>query len=432
VEPDVLLDSVARGGLLPPGGPVVALLSGGRDSVCLLDVAVRLAGAPAVTALHVNYGLRAEADGDEAHCAALAAALGVELVVERAQRPDRAGNLQAWARDVRYGAAARLALRRGARVATGHTATDQAETVLYRLAASPGRRALLGMPERDGRLIRPLLAVTREQTADYCRARGLAWREDPSNRDRARGAVRHRLVEALREVHPAAEANVLRTSRLLREEAEVLDAMVSEILGGERRIEVARLAALPAGLGRLVARRLAEEALPEGAFAPAASVRLDEILALGPEGGALDLGSGLRAVVEQGVLSFAIGPPPEPPPELALPVPGRVRFGDWEVRCEPAIAEPGPGVVDAAALGGHPTVRAWRPGDRMAPLGLGGSRTLQDLFTDRHVPRERRRTLPLVEAGGDIAWIPGVATGERFRVTPATRDAVRLSATAVE
>ena len=109
-----------------------------------------------------------------------------------------------------------------------------------------------------------------------------------------------------------------------------------------------------------------------------------------------------------------------------------MRFGGWEVRCEAAAAEPAAGVVDLATLGGHPTVRAWRPGDRMAPLGLGGTRTLQDLFTDRRVPRERRRTLPLVEAGGEIAWVPGVATGERFRVTPRTRDAVRLSATPLD
>src|SRR5205823_13795653 len=117
------------------------------------------------------------------HCRALAGPLGVGLEVERRGRPEGAGNLQAWARDIRYGGAARLALRRGARVAAGHTATDQAETVLYRLAASPGRRALLGMPARDGRLVRPLLDFTREDTAAYCRARGLGWREAPSNQD---------------------------------------------------------------------------------------------------------------------------------------------------------------------------------------------------------------------------------------------------------
>lgn len=441
MDPGDLIRAVREGGLLAPGRPVVALVSGGRDSVCLLDVAAQVAGPDAVLALHVNYRLRPEADGDEAHCAALARALGVELTVERPVRPEGAGNLHAWARDARFGAAARLALRRDAVVATGHTATDQAETVLYRLAASPGRRALLGMPARDGRLVRPLLTYTREETAAYCRARGLEWREDRANDDTARFArarVRHDLVPALRALHPAAEANVLHTTRLLRDEAEVLDALVDEVVAGAREVELGRLAALPPALRRLVVRRLAEDAAERGAprpdlrdpatCAPAAAARVDEMLALGAEGGAVDLGGGLRAVVEQGVLRFAAGPPGTAPAAVVLPVPGQVRFGAWEVRCQAAPAEPGAGVVDASALGRAATVRAWQAGDRMAPLGLGGTKTLQDLFVDRHVPRERRRSLPLVVADGEIAWVPGVATGERFRITGATRAAVRLSA----
>jgi tRNA(Ile)-lysidine synthase len=256
-------------------------------------------------------------------------------------------------------------------------------------------------------------------------------------------------VPALRAIHPAAEANLLRTTELLRDEAEVLDAVVDEALAGADSIEVARLVALPAALRRLVARRLAEDAgatsapaanlgdragfpgglRPAGAFAPAAAARVDEALALGSGGGALDLGGGLRAVVEQGRLRYAFGPPAEAPASVALPVPGHVRFGAWEVRCEAAAPEAAAGVVDAAAFGGAATIRAWRPGDRMAPLGLGGTRALQDLFTDRRVPRERRRSLPVVVvAGGEIAWVPGVATGERFRITDATRAAVRLTA----
>src|SRR5439155_152933 len=141
-----LLERVRATGLLASGRPVVVLLSGGRDSVCLLDIAVAL-GAPAI-ALHVNYGLRDDAAEDEALCRALCERLGVPLTVRRPRRPE--GNLQAWARDVRYAEAAALALARHADVAAGHTATDQAETVLYRLAASPGRRALLGMAARSG------------------------------------------------------------------------------------------------------------------------------------------------------------------------------------------------------------------------------------------------------------------------------------------
>src|SRR5437764_4937091 len=147
---DRVLAAARATALLPAGAPVVVMLSGGRDSVCLLDVARRLAGPGSASALHVNYGLRDESDGDEAYCAQLCARLGIGLVVERAAAPRR-GNLHAWARDLRYGAAARLALARGARVATGHTASDQADTALYHLAASPGRRPQLGSPAGPGR-----------------------------------------------------------------------------------------------------------------------------------------------------------------------------------------------------------------------------------------------------------------------------------------
>jgi tRNA(Ile)-lysidine synthase len=314
-----LLERVRATGLLPAGRPVVVLLSGGRDSVCLLDVAVRLAGPRAVSALHVNYGLRAEASGDESFGRELCAGLGVELEVHTARRPEDAGNLQAWARDVRLGTGARLAAARGARLATGHTATDQAETVLYRLAASPGRRALLGMAERDGLLVRPLLRVTRAETAAHCTARGLAWREDASNADPAyaRNRARAGLVPALRELHPAAEANVVRTAELLREEAAVLDEVVATALAGRDRIAVAHLAALPPALARLVVRRLAEDA--SGRLCARAAARLPDVLALGD--GALDLGDGARAIVAGGVLRVEPTPPGRSAP---APLPARV------------------------------------------------------------------------------------------------------------
>jgi tRNA(Ile)-lysidine synthase len=304
---DDLRERVRATGLLPAGADVVVLLSGGRDSVCLLDVAVALGCA--VRALHVNYGLREEADADEAHCRALCAQLGVELVVHRATRPaDATGNLQAWARDVRYGAATEVA---GAGlVAVAHTASDQAETVLYRLAASPGRRALLGMAPRSGRLVRPLLGVTRAQTGAWCQSRGLAWRDDATNASDqyARGRVRHGLLPTLEAVDPRAAENVVRTAQLLRDEAEVLDVVVDTALAGRDRIALAHLRTLPPALARLVVRRLAEGAT--GALCARAATRVDDILALG-DAGTLDVGDGARAVVEGGVLRFE-GTPPLP------------------------------------------------------------------------------------------------------------------------
>lgn len=309
-----MLEEVRAGGLLAAGGTVVVLLSGGRDSVCLLDVAVRVAaddGPGRVRALHVNYGLRDEAGDDERHCAALCERLGVPLSVERPRRPEAGGNLQAWARDVRYAAATRLALAHDADparrvVAAGHTADDQVETILYRLASSPSRRALLGMRPRDGLLVRPLLGITRAQTTAYCEARALAWCDDVTNDgDRyARNRVRNGLVPALEQIHPAAAANVLRTAALLRDEGEVLDGLVGQQLderGGRLEIPLARLAGLPPALRRLVVQRLADGAA--GKLVPGAARHADEVAGLRRTGRAmLDLGGGVRAVAERGVL----------------------------------------------------------------------------------------------------------------------------------
>ena len=405
-----VLEAARAGGLIVPGEPLLVMLSGGADSVCLLDVALRLGAG--VSALHVNYGLREEAAVDEEHCRALCRSLGVRLTVERVLLSEE-GNLQAQARDARYRIAERLAV---GDYAAAHTASDQAETVLYRLAVSPGRRALLGMEARRGRLVRPLLAVTREETRGYCRERGLDWREDASNRDPrfARTRVRHELMPALRSLGPAAERTVAETARLLRDEAEVLDVAVQEALarlGGGPAAQLAELAQLPPALARLVLRELAERAAGEPVALSRAEV--DAVLGLGAAGGSrsLDLGRGLRAIAEYGTLRFSRGPDPPVPEPVPLPVPGVARFGPWEVE---AAAGGGEVSVSMEALAGPLTVRGWREGDRMRPLGRGGSKSLQDLLTDRKVPRALRRSLPVVEAGEGIVWVAGVALDERF------------------
>ncbi|HTX45937.1 MAG TPA: tRNA lysidine(34) synthetase TilS [Solirubrobacteraceae bacterium] len=302
-----MLERAAADGLLVRGRPVVVLYSGGRDSTCLLDLASSIAGAGAVTALHVNYGLREAAEEDERHCAAVCERLAVPLELRHPRRPE-SGNVQAWARDERYGAAAALALELDGDVASAHTATDQIETILYRLASSPSRRALLGMRPRDGRLVRPLLHFTREDTTAWCRERGLGWRDDASNDsdDYARGRIRSTLVPALRAVHPAAERNVLALAAFLRDEAEVLDGLVDDALSGRDEIAVAALRSMPPALRRLVVQRLADRASVSG-LAPGAARRTDEIAAL-QDGGALDIGSGVRATVRGGVVRF--GPTP--------------------------------------------------------------------------------------------------------------------------
>jgi len=439
-----ILEGVRATHLLDENPQCVALVSGGRDSICLLDVLVTLLGCGRVSVLHVNYGLRgAASDGDEEHVRAVCERLGVPLVVERVSSPPAGGNLQGWARQLRYAAARRHAARSGALIATGHTASDQAETILYRLAASPGRRALLGMPARDGNLIRPLLGLDREQTTAYCLARGLAWREDASNSEPrfARARVRHGLLASLRTIHPAAESNVLRTAELLRDEAHVLDRVVDEFLAGRAAVPLAELRNLEPQLARLVLIRLAENA--GAGYLPGAGRQLAELEALARAGGSgtLDVGGGVRAVVEYGVLRFELATDDRLPEEVALSVPGQARFGEWTLTAElrstmadEALAQRrGDGavaVLDADRLDlDSLRVRGWRAGDSIRPIGLDGrSKSVADLFTDRRFPRAMRALTPIVVCGEEVLWVAPLATADRVRVTPQTRRVALIAA----
>jgi tRNA(Ile)-lysidine synthase len=414
------LEAARETGLVRAGEPLLVMVSGGGDSVALLDIAVRLGAR--VSALHVNYGLRQDSPLDEALVQQICEERNIPLTVEHIALPGE-GNLQDAARDARYALAEHLA---EGDYAAAHTASDQAETVLYRLAVSPGSRALHGMSPRRGRLVRPLLGVTRDEVRDYLRSRGLEWREDPSNADRrfARARVRHDVLEALRELSPAAERTIAETARQLREEAEVLDAAVADalgVLGGGPAVSASELGRQPAAVRRLVLRHLAEQAGGELGVGDT-----ERILALGGRGSkSLDLAGGVRVVVEYGTLRFTRAGEPAVPDPVVLTVPGRARFGDWEVEAGAGA----PGDVSVTGVTGPLTVRAWREGDRMRPSGLGGTKTLQDLFTDRKVPRELRRTLPVVVAGDEIVWVAGVAVDERFAASAEASEAVGLSAT---
>jgi tRNA(Ile)-lysidine synthase len=168
---------------------------------------------------------------------------------------------------------------------------------------------------------------------------------------------------------------------------------------------------------RLVLRALAGRTL--------STRELDAILALGERGTkSLDLGGGLRAVSEYGTLRFSRTADAAPPDPVLLTVPGRARFGDWEVEARLGA----PGDVTVSHLAPELTVRAWRDGDRMRPAGLGGSKSLQDLFTDRKVPRALRHTLPVIESDGEIVWVAGVAVDERFAAAEGAEGSVGLRA----
>ncbi len=212
-------EHVRRHELIPPGGEVTCLVSGGADSTCLWHALGALGYR--VSALHVNHGLRdVESDEDARFCGELMGAEVVEVPPARTE---------AELRDLRYAVA-------GDRLrATGHTASDQVETVLYRLATSGTTRGI--KVRREDGVVRPLLPLWREETEAYCRAEGLAWRTDSTNPDTVRGLIRSELLPSLRRLHPAAERNILRAAEERRplppELAELLDAPV-----GSKRLDL--------------------------------------------------------------------------------------------------------------------------------------------------------------------------------------------------
>ena len=289
---------VAEHGVLEPGEPVVALVSGGADSLCLWGV-LRDLGHP-VEALHVEHGLRGEAGLDDA---AFCAGLGATVVPVDLEA---GANLEARAREARYAAAREHAMGRA--IATGHTLTDQAETVVYRLASSSGVRALSGLRPRAGELARPLLCVTAAETREWCRAAGLSPRIDDTNVDTRlrRNLIRHDVMPALRRVHPGAEANIARTAELLAELDELLDELAGEHVSSE--LDLDRLAELPRPLRAIVLRAAAERAAGRPLRLPRALTdRLVEVAQRSAGVERLSLGRDLEACRDRRTLVF--GPP---------------------------------------------------------------------------------------------------------------------------
>jgi tRNA(Ile)-lysidine synthase len=438
-----LLRAVESTGLIARGSDGVVLVSGGADSACLAAAATALCGPDRVYGVHLNYGLREGSDADERAARALCAKLRIDLHIERPELGE--GNVQARARELRMAAAERLRARLGAAwIATGHTRSDLAETVLYRLAVSPGSRALLGMAPASGRLIRPLHRLSREQTRAIARDAGLPFSDDPTNRSSiyARNRIRLEILPLLEQIGPEVERNIATTHAELLEEAELLVGLADDVIAAAGAadglpIRHEELAVLEPALLRLVLRRLAERVAGER------PVRIDrrraqELLELAgsAEAGSLDLGRGLRAIGEAGTLRFVVGearPPSEP---VRLRVPGSVRFADWELRAEIRDGDHPPAgpelaTLDLDLLGDDLLVRAWREGDRIRPLGLGGSKSLQDLFTDSGVPRSLRRRLPVLLSGDRVAWVAGVAVSEEFRLGPGSRRAAVITARAI-
>ena len=434
---------LAMSALLAPGEPLLAGVSGGPDSVTLLDALVQLGWRPHVC--HLNHQLRgADSDADAAFVRDLAARYGLPGTFEsRAVAADEDA-----ARRARFDFFASVARRTGiTTLALGHTADDQVETFLLRLLRGTGVPGLVGIwPERQIgslRVIRPLLKVRRAEILEHLAAEKLAFREDRSNQDArfTRNRIRHELLPLLeREFNPAIRDVLWRTGEILRDEDYYLTHHVMRTFYlatcQSDAVIVKALASYPVAVQRRLLRFwLGGEDEVGGARFSFAQIEAVRQLALADSPGAeVALPGDLIAYREyerlkkaprqdlepvQGHWPVQIGGPtviPELKTRFVSDVVPALQRGDSSEEC-----------FDLGALGAKPFVRTWREGDRFQPLGMAEEKKLQDFFVDEKVPgRQRCRTPLLCATDGRIAWVVGCRLAEPFKITDQTRRILRV------
>jgi len=429
--------------LLPGEGAVVAF-SGGPDSAALLWGMSRLAGRRGLrlAAAHLDHAMDPGSAERAAGAARLAAGLGVPLIAGRIDVPAcrRTGESpEAAARRERYGFLERVRRETGSRwIVTAHHRDDQAETVLLRMLFGSGLEGLAGIRPVHGAVARPLLGTPREALLAVVAAAGLEPVEDPTNQDTGvpRNRVRHRLLPYLKEGDPELPVRLARMAERARGAGRAIERALGNRLAvmpveGGIALERAALARLPEALQPFAFAWLHRQA---GSPYPAGEAARRELLRqlAEPRGGgraACDCGSGWRWEVAGELL--ILRRPAEsrervPDFTYTLVIPGELEIPEIAVRVrvsrravEPWMFQGSPHRAALAlplAEGDHVTIRNRRPGDRIHPLGAGGSRRLKEVLIDRRVPRHVRERLPLLCVGERVAWAPGVTIDQRFRL----------------
>lgn len=436
--------ALRRQAILAGGETVLVGVSGGADSVALLHLLAELAPEWRLRlhVLHVDHQLRPDSARDAEFVRALGLRLDVPVDVERVTVA-AGGSLEAAARAARYAALEAWADRVGAhRIALGHTADDQAETVLMRLLQGAGVRGLAGIPAVRGRVMRPLLHLRHADLVAELRRAGLAWLEDPSNRDPKylRNRIRRDLLPFLASAYDAGIVDRLtRLAALSREVVDALDHMAAAELDrlaivteGGLTLPLDALRALP---DRVAAEVLRQAATRLGGRAPLrawAHRGLARVLGPPPPRRPFRL-RGISVEVSGPRVRLGVAPLP-PLPTRAVPVPGSLALPEigatLVARVLPAQAyavpaEPTRVAFDADRLAAPLLVRARRHGDRVTPFG-GGERRLKTLLIDAKVPRWERGRTPIVEAGGEIVWVGGIRRAAAAPVTAETRRVLEL------
>ena len=443
--------TIRKHSMLSKGNKVLIALSGGPDSVCLLVLLNKLKDEFNLNlhALYIDHGLRPDETPKELKfCKNLCDRLDVRLITKSidvmSYAKEQLLNKQEAARKLRYKTFDEVSSEiKADRIALGHTANDQAETLIMRLFRGSGPKGLSGIPPVRGNVIRPLIEVKREDVEQFLDLEGLSFIVDSSNlrEDYIRNKVRLSLIPMLKEFNSNIIESLAKTSDILREEERYFEILVTKALmklisrKTDSRIELF-LAPLEA-MERVILRRVLRMAIEETKGLRAISfIHIEDILKLinsGKPGDRLYLPGGIRAIKEYSTLVLTS----ETPVKIRtynFEVPGEVAIREAGIFIKAVIEESIEGigdgraavVFDADTLTFPFTVRARKPGDFFYPFGFGRRKKLQDFFVDEKVPRDERDRIPLIVSGDDIIWVAGYRMDDRFRVTDKTKKFLKI------
>ncbi len=450
--------TIKKHDMLRKGDHVLVGVSGGADSVALLAVLNRLrpAWGLTLTAAHFNHKTRAaESDRDEAFVRTLCKFTGIVFVcgsLKEATRP-RGMSMEDFLRRSRYAFFEKARRIAGAnRIALGHHQDDQAETVLMNLIRGAGLAGLSGIPpvRNAGTIIRPLIDCPRREIVDYLAAEGLSFVEDSSNADERflRNRIRASLMPELeKRYNPAIHDTLCRLADVLRAENDYMmreaqlrlarwrDGRVPE---NPLEVPIAELKVLHPALQRRAILEIAREVSAEDAAIGFEHVQAVLSMAGGTNpGGSLDLPGGILVKRKYGLLEFRrVARPGRPPRRGMAPgdatekfshevsIPGTVRIASLgmsirfrELRRLPSVlSAERKAYLDMDRIAFPLVVRSSSAGDRIQPLGMKGTRKLKSVFIDEKIPKEQRRTIPVLADDISVLWVPGVRLSERVRV----------------
>ncbi len=458
---------------VPPGGRVLVGLSGGPDSVALLHLLLGFAadGDLRVGAAHMDHGLRgSESDRDEEFVRELCSQWDVPLEIGHPQPGaiDADGpDLEARARRARMKFLREVTAREGYDyISLGHNRDDQAETLLLALLRGAGSAGLAGIPARRGRIVRPLLGIHRGEIIAHLQRHSVAYVTDSSNLEakQRRNRIRLDLLPRIRrEFNPGIVDVLARTAEILGDEDFYLDRRAAELLRTHGSYEGFDGSSSPRRVvldldmfdePRALKRRALRlgYGLIRGSREDLAFDHVDSMLdpAEIPTGGGLDLPAGVRVRRDGGSIVME-APAPSPPSISArgsaiLPLPGALVREPFQGRIESRILGETASRAVSITLTGRRIpllvshafidynkvelplyVRSWRPGDRMRPLGMSGTKKIQDIFVDARVPRDSRSRVPLVlDSDHRVLWVAGVTVSDDVKLEGNTGRVIHL------